>query len=365
VKQTQRLVSATAILAALLVAGPPARAQPQLTFKAQAIVTGLNFPAAFAFAPDGRIFFGEKNTGIINIYHPATKAITKFYTVARLSSQGEQGLLGLAVDPKYPTKPFIYAYATRTDRSGILRDEILKIRDQSGKGMLSSVIFASDTVAGQYHDGGHIAFGPDNMLYAVVGEAHDPSNAQDVSNNTGKILRMDRKGRVPAGNPYPGKLIWSYGLRNSFGFAFDPQTGNLWETENGPECNDEVNFILKGRNYGWGPHETCSTPPNPPLNTNQDGPNPVLPLRFFTPTVAPTGATFCSGCGLTSSEGNLFFGDFNNGSIRRVVLTSARTGIASMAVNFTNPSGILSMQSGPDRALYFSDPNGIFKLVNA
>jgi aldose sugar dehydrogenase len=364
VKPTGRLVFAMSILATMLATGPPVQARTAVTFKARTVLTGLSFPTAFAIDGDGRFFFGEKNTGMIKVYDPAAKTTTKFFTVSSLSSQNEQGLLGLALDPKYPTKPFVYAYATRTDGSGILRDEILKIKDDIGTGKLSAIIFTSDTVAGQYHDGGHIAFGPDGMLYAVVGEAHDSSNAQDLSNNAGKVLRMNRKGQAPSNNPYPGKLIWSYGLRNSFGFAFDPQTGNLWETENGPECNDEVNRILKGRNYGWGRSETCSTPPNPPVNTNQDGPNPVLPLRFFTPTIAPTGAAFCSGCGLTGSEGDLFFGDFKSGSIRRVVLTANRTGIASMSIKFTNSSGILSIERGPDMAIYFSDPGGIFELVN-
>lgn len=361
-KRTARIAAIMAILAALLAMGPPARARAA-AIQARPVLTGLNFPASFAIDPDGRFFFGEKNTGIIRVHDPVAKTTIAFFTISRLSTQNEQGLLGLALDPKYPAKPFLYAYATRSE-GGVLRNEILKIRDDGGTGVLWSVIFTSDTVAGRYHDGGHIGFGPDSKLYAVVGEAHSPSNAQTLANNAGKILRMNRRGEAPPDNPFPGKLIWSYGLRNSFGFAFDPQSGNLWETENGPECNDEVNRIIGGRNYGWGPQETCSTPPAPPSNTNQDGPSPVLPLRYFPSTIAPTGAAFCSGCGLTDAEGALFFGDFNHGSIRRVVLTANRTGIASMGIKFTNPSGVLSMQRGPDKAIYFSDGGGIFELVN-
>ena len=99
---------------------------------------------------------------------------------------------------------------------------------------------------------------------------------------------MTSKGAVPPDNPFPGKLIFAYGLRNSFGFTFDPLTGKLWETENGPECNDEVNLEQAGENHAWGSSETCSTPPAPPANTNQDGPAPrILPLAYFTPTVLP------------------------------------------------------------------------------
>jgi len=357
---------AIAIAAAALGSGSaPAGARPHGTLAAIGAVpvaTGLAWPAGFTFAPDGRIFYGERFTGEIRIYDPSTGSNTLFFTISNISTQGEQGLLGIALPPQFATtRPYVFAYATRTTPSG-LRNQIVRIKDVSGTGTSPKIIFSSDTVAGTYHDGGRILFGPDGNLFVVVGEGHDSSNSQDLTNNAGKILRMNGNGQAPPDNPHPPSLIWSYGHRNSFGFTFDPMTGNLWETENGPECNDEINLIAKGANFGWGPHETCSG--SAPRNTNQDGPSPVLPLRYFASTIAPTGAAFCSGCGLTDSEGTLFFGDFNNGSIRRVVLTANRAGIASMGIKFTNPSGILSMERGPGGAIYFSDPGGIFKLVN-
>jgi glucose/arabinose dehydrogenase len=327
------------------------------------VVTGINNPAAFTFAPDGRIFYGERLTGQIRIYNPATHSNTLFFTVPNVSIQGEQGLLGLAIDPKYPAKPYVYAYATRS--VGGLHDQIVKITDVGGTGSNMTIIWSGDTVAGQYHDGGRILFGPDGKLYAVQGEAHDSSNAQDLTNDAGKILRMNRKGQVPKNNPFTASLIWSYGHRNSFGFNFDPLTGYLWETENGPECNDEINFIKKGRNYAWGPHETCSTPPAPPANTNQDGPNRVFPLLFYTPTIAPTGAAFCVGCGLSGSDGALFFGAYNDHNLRRVILTADRKHVMSSGSVYTHPQSILSVERGPDKLLYLSDPQGIYMLVNA
>ena len=161
------------------------------------------------------------------------------YTISKVRSSGEQGLLGLAVDPGWPNKPFVYAYATRQVKS--LQNQILKIKVEDGKGVSRKVIWRLDTTAGTYHDGGHIDFGPDGKLYAVVGEGHSPANAQDLTNDAGKVLRMNRNGSVPEDNPFDDSRIFSYGLRNSFGFAFDPQSGTLWETENGPQCVDEIN----------------------------------------------------------------------------------------------------------------------------
>lgn len=337
--------------------------RPGRALVATPVLTGLDWPAAFTFAPDGRIFYGERYTGTIDVYDPSNGTTTPFYRISHVVTDGEQGLLGLALDPRWPSTPVVYAYATRSV-NGTLRNQILRITGSEATGTSARIIFSSDTVAGSYHDGGRILFGPDRRLYAVVGEGHDPSNAQDLSVHAGKVLRMTTTGAAPADNPFAGSLIFTYGLRNSIGFTFDPVTRLLWETENGPECNDEINVERAGENHGWGPSETCSTPPAAPANTNQDGPNPVMPLRWFTPTIAPTGTAFCDACGLTGSDGDLFFATWNTGLIRRAVLTGDRAGIASISTVYSHGSGIVSMERAPGGALYFSDATGIYRLTN-
>src|SRR5712691_3627005 len=109
------------------------------------VVTGIDNPAAFTFAPDGRIFYGERLTGQIRIFNPANNMNTLFFTVPNVSILGEQGLLGLALDPQYPTKPYVYAYATRN--VGSLRNQIVKLTDVGGTGSNMKIIFSSDTVA--------------------------------------------------------------------------------------------------------------------------------------------------------------------------------------------------------------------------
>ena len=113
--------------------------------------------------------------------------------------------------------------------------------------------------------------------------------------------------------------IFAYGIRNSFGFTFDPESRRLWETENGPSCNDEINLVRRGGNYAWGPNESCP-------NTNQDGPAPRrLPKVNFPTTIGITGAVFCDGCGLAGREGDLLFGDCcGSGAVQRVRLNAAR-----------------------------------------
>ena len=339
-----------------------AKADP---FKAVPVVTGLSQPVTFTFTPGGRIFFGEKATGQINIFNPHNGNIHRFTTISHVVSNGEQGLLGLALDPHYPQRPFVFAYATR-NVSGGEKDQILRMKNVGGHAENVHVIFSSETTSGQYHDGGRILFGPDGFLYAVQGEAHHSANAQDLSVSAGKILRMTETGAPAPGNPgFADGRIFSFGHRNSFGFAFDPQTNSLWETENGPECTDEINLVVKGGNYAWGSSENCSGPK--PGGTNQDGPAPRhLPKAFFADTIAPTGIVFCDGCGLgAGTNGKFLFGDCNTGRIHRVGLTADRQDIASQTIVLHDGSCVFSMEHGPGGGIYFSDSSGgIFKLAH-
>lgn len=330
----------------------------------QAVLTGLPFPAAFTFGPGGNIWYADRFTGAIRVYDPATHLTHLSFVVPNVVTSGEQGLLGLALHPNYPETPYLYAYATRRV-GGTLRNQILRIRTSKSIGVSWSVIFTSETVAGVYHDGGRILFGPTGNLLAVVGEAHTAANAQNLSTAAGKIVRMTPAGHPLAANVLGGRILVR-GIRNSYGMAFDPDSGRLWETENGPECNDELNQFSNGDNGGWGPSENCNgVSPN---DTNNSGPTPrTLPLRWFTPTIAITGAVFCpvSGCGLPGSEGHLFFGAYKTGEIRRATLSADREHVSSMTVVIDRSADhkILSMERGPDGHLYFSEPTGIFRLI--
>ena len=186
-----------------------------------------------------------------------------------------------------------------------------------------------------------------------------PVLPSDPSSDRGKILRLAR----PVGSGGSAARVYAKGIRNSYGLAFDPESGDLWETENGPTCNDEINLIREGGNYGWGPSGSCDDGVEP-TSTNADGGDPILPLLTFTPPIAPTGTAFCDGCGLgRTSEGAMFFADYNNGEIHRVTLDRSREGVADERVVARTPDLALSMEVGPDQALYVSSYISIFRLV--
>jgi hypothetical protein len=123
-----------------------------------------------------------------------------------------------------------------------------------------------------------------------------------------------------------------------------------------------VNRIVGGGNYAWGPNATCSTPPSPPQNTNQDGPNRRLPLRFYGDSVGITGAVFCDDCGIDGLERKLLVAALT-GNIRVLTLDGDRTGVSADQLLIDHSSGVISMESRPGEPVYFSTTTGIFRLL--
>lgn len=334
-------------------------------------LSGLEYPIALAFAPDGRIFYAEWFTGNIRIIRDDEPLPTPFYTLVDTVTGGERGLLGLALDPEFPTMPYVYAYHTFNDReNGTVYNRIVQITADGDTGVTHTVILRMPPLSSATnHNGGVIAFGPDDrMLYAVVGENADPALSQDPSSPMGKVLRMTREGWAPPDNPFVNDTRWfnltyTYGHRNMFGLAFHPLGDGILSTENGPECNDEVNLLKSGENFGWGPNYTCSTPPDPPNNTNRDGPNPVLPIWWWARTICPTNAAVYVGPYFPDWQGDLFMGDCNFGTLHRLDMTAPNYDtIESDTAIWTSPDLIFDVEMGPDGAIWITTAASIYRL---
>lgn len=348
-------------LIAVVAAGPAAAGGGVRAVK---VAGGLNGPSAFTFTPNGTIVYLERGTGEVRFRNPKTDFDRLFFRIPGVNGEGERGALGVALHPRWPQKPFVYVYVTRR-ADGRLRNQIVRIRDRGGEGKGFTKILTTPASSSPYHNGGRILFGPDGKLYAIVGDGHGASNAQDLTGNLrGKILRMNPDGSVPGTNPtIDGRRtrIFAFGIRNSFGFTFDPEQGNLWETENGPECNDEINFVQPGDNYAWGPSQACP-------DTNRDGPAPRrLPEVTFSNTIAITGIAFCDGCGLAGRDGDLLFGANNDGVLRRVSLDAARDDVVGGPITMLAAPGgtIHSLEVGLNGAIYFSDYDSIYRIRGA
>jgi glucose/arabinose dehydrogenase len=328
--------------------------------KAVRVAAGLASPVGFTFSPTGRLVYLERHTGWLRFRSLQTGYDRRVYRITNVNSGGERGGLGVALHPDWPTQPFAYVFVTRDTVDG-LRNQVLRIKVQNGRGVAARKILSVVAGPASNHNGGRILFGPDKKLYVVIGDNADSANAQDRSNNLrGKILRLNPNGTTPATNPF-GNRIWAYGIRNSIGFAFDPRNGRLWEQDNGPACNDEVNRIVSGGNHAWGPAQSCPT-------TNNSGPNPrILPRYTFVDTVGLTGLAFCDACGLGPAfDGDLLVGAVNDGRIRRFDLTADRLSFdAGPLLVLDRPAPVISLEVGPNRRIYFSDFGAVYRLAPA
>lgn len=332
----------------------------------------LDWPIALAFAPDGRIFYAERLTGNIRIIENGSLLPTPFYTLTDTDATGERGLLGLALDPGFPSTPYVYAYQTHIDgANGTTYNRVVRILANGDRGVSATVILRLPPLSGATnHNGGVIAFGPDGKLYVVVGENANAAYAQDLASPMGKVLRMNSDGSAPPDNPFVGNpswdpLVFTFGHRNMFGIAVHPITHRIFVTENGPACNDEVNLLQAGHNYGWGSNGSCTTPPPAPGNTNQDGPNPVLPIWWWAATICPTNAAVYDGPYFPAWRGDLFMGDCNFGHFHRLHLASpAYDTVVSDTVLWTAPSAILDVEAGPDGAIWLTTPTTIYRFVD-
>src|SRR5438094_681964 len=157
-------------LIVILAPAPPVAAAGQI----EVYKTGLNFPIALVFSSDGRIFFAEKTTGSIRIIYLANRTLlpTAFITLPSTDGAGERGLLGLALDPGFPSTPYVYAYQTYNDvTNGSTYNRIVRILASGNVGVSYTVILRLPPLSSATnHNGGVIEFGPDGKLFAVVGE---------------------------------------------------------------------------------------------------------------------------------------------------------------------------------------------------
>jgi glucose/arabinose dehydrogenase len=169
-----------------------------------------------------------------------------------VTTDGEGGLLGVAVDPAWSSNHRVYFMHTASEGNRIAR------MTYDGTTLSGYTVLLQGIKKNRYHNGGRLLFGPDGYLYASTGEAQTPALAQDKNSLNGKILRLTTAGQPAPGNPF-GNYVYSYGHRNPQGLAFD-RNGRLWEAEFGNATYDEVNLIKPGLNYGWPTCEgSCST----------------------------------------------------------------------------------------------------------
>ena len=271
------------------------RAEAQPTLEARTIVSDLDTPWEVSWGPDGWLWFTER-PGTISRVDPETGELQKLLTIAEVSAQGEGGLLGMAL---YENGTGIQVYVLYTYR---LSPEDIEYQgkvvryDYDGTSLVNPVTIINGFPASGNHTGSRLRI-IDGKLFITYGDASVATRAQDLGSLGGKILRVNPDGSVPADNPFPdaefpASLIWSWGHRNPQGLVMGPN-GILYSSEHGPQIEDEVNIIEKGRNYGWpAVNGYCDTPEEEQFCLDS---NVAEPIASWTPTLAVCGLEFYDG----------------------------------------------------------------------
>jgi glucose/arabinose dehydrogenase len=311
----------------------------------------LQYPSTLKFAPDGRLFCGEVFSGRLFVFADTLATTPSLWATLPVPPSGERGLLGFTFHPQFPDSPYVYIFHTNPSP---LFNRVVRMRDSAGVGTHYTILVDSLQAGSAVHAGGRMGFGPDGLLYVTCGDQGVIDNAQDLSNPYGKILRFTSMGRPAPGNPFGSQNpIVAYGVRSPYGFCFDSKTGNAYFTDNGPNCDDELNFYQYAANYGWGPGDPCGG----------QLPGTKLPMWMVTPTIAPTGVCVYRGSRLPYYDGNLFFGSYNWGTIYRVVLAPSQPDVAQSVQVFTTlPEGALDITEGPDQCLWIATLSTIWRL---
>ncbi|MEK7614115.1 MAG: PQQ-dependent sugar dehydrogenase [Patescibacteria group bacterium] len=327
------------------------------------VAENLQIPWEIAFLPDGDPEGAASQpygAGLLVTERPGTlKRIGedgRVYAIEGVRHTGEGGLLGMAIHPRFRDNRFVYLYLT-TAVGNDLKNRVERYRLEDNR--LSEKKIIIDSIPGAaYHDGGRIAFGPDDYLYITAGDAGNAELAQNIDSLAGKILRLKDDGSIPADNPFTSTgsaqaaAVYSYGHRNSQGLAWDDK-GRLWATEHGRSGIlsglDELNLIEKGKNYGWPIIEGGEKKEGMETPFAQSGPDE---------TWAPAGIAFLPARRSLGEggDGSFFFGGLRGEALYEAKIISEKQ--VSLKVHFRNEFGrIRAVVLGPDGFLYITTSN--------
>jgi glucose/arabinose dehydrogenase len=323
------------------------------TIKVETVATGLSHPWGLAFLPDGRMLVTERS-GTLRLVSKDGKLSPPLSGVPKVVVAGQGGLLDVAIDPDFKSNSLVYLTYSEPGEGGAGTAVARGKLGESGLDGVEVIFRQEPKVGGGNHFGSRLVFAPDGKLFVTLGERFTFTPAQDLTNDLGKIVRINPDGSVPKDNPFVGRTdarpeIWSYGHRNPQGAAIHPETGKLWETEFGPMGGDELNIPQAGANYGWpvvswGSHYTGEDIPDPPTH-----PEFADAIYHWNPVISPSGITFYTADAIPAWKGNLLIAALSGQAIVRLTLDGEK-----VVDEERIPMGarIRDVVQGPDGAVY-------------
>ena len=341
-------------------------------------VRGLSHPWSLAFLPNGDVLVTERNAGRLRIIRNGALDPQAISGVPSVYGVGLGGLMEVVLHPKFADNRIVYLSYIKDLGAKKHTPALIRARLEGMALVDVKELFVANTAFTGPAAGAGMVFGPDGHLYMLVGGANDEV-AQQGDQHAGKVLRFRDDGTVPPDNPFVGKPgykpeIWSLGHRNMIGLAVHPETGEIWESENGPQGGDEINIIKKGANYGWPLVSYGRTYEGPRVSQSpfKEGMEP--PFVVWIPSIAASGLTFYTGDKFPSWRRNLFVGGLQfgripgTGQLHRIVFNQNWEEIRRESLFLDLRQRIRTVRQGPDGLLYVltdEDDGALLKIEPA
>jgi glucose/arabinose dehydrogenase len=372
---TGSLAAATALTVSFLIATTSRGADTSFASSAgqldvQTIASGLVNPWALAFLPDGRMLVTER-PGRMRIVTGNGQLSPPLKGVPEVWATGQGGLLDVVTDKDFKQNNTIYfCFAERASgggRTAVARAKLVEA-DTPRLDEMKIIFRQQGPLSSGNHYGCRIAQATDGNLFVTLGEHFSHRDqAQNLANHLGKIIRITPDGAAPKDNPFVGREgakpeIWSYGHRNEQGLAINPASGELWEIEHGPRGGDEVNIIGKGKNYGWPVIGYGIDYNGAKIHESTAKAGMEQPIKYWVPSIAPSGMAFYTGKLFPKWDGSLFTGALAGKMLVRLSLKgNSVTGEERLLQNLNER--IRDVRQGSDGALWLLTDNAAGRIL--
>ncbi|MGM9491762.1 PQQ-dependent sugar dehydrogenase [Ideonella sp. YS5] len=351
---------------------PPSPPPPPGSTRVTTLTSALSAPWSLAFLPDGRLLVTEKAGRLRRLSADGRTVEAEVTGVPAVASAGQGGLLDIVLDPDFAHNSRVYLSYSEPgtgNETGLAGTAVARARVAGNALQELQVIYRQvPKVGGIGHFGSRMAFASDGTLFISLGERMQGSPAQDLATSLGKIVRIRPDGSIPPDNPSLGAgarpEIWSYGHRNPQGLAIHPDTGELWNTEHGPQGGDELNAVQRGGNHGW-PRVSYGCEYGSPVGNGcrigggTHAPDYVEPVAYWVPvSTAPGSLLIYSGSGFPEWRGHAFIGALAGQTLWRVVLNGHAEVSRDEPLKGQLNQRVRCVRQGPDGWIYLLTDEG-------
>ena len=333
--------------------------------EAKNIYTATDLPWEVKYGPGDSLWMTTRNGNVYRIHPESGNSTLLLNHSAAVTQSGESGMLGMAFHPSFAANPFVYIVYTYLE-SGNIKEKLSRFT-YGNNSLTNETVLLENITGNTTHDGSRLLMLADNTLLMTTGDAQDLTAPQNLSSLSGKVLRLNLDGTIPNDNPFSGSYVYSFGHRNGQGLMQHPN-GKIYETEHGPNSNDEFQIIEPGRNYGWPDvYGFCDNDINGEI-TFCNANNVKEPLASWNVvpggTWAPNDLIWYNSSAIPEFENSFLVTFLKTSKIRRIKMNAAGDAIVSQTDFFVNEWGRLrDITTAPNGDIFLATNSSPFRII--